>query len=83
LDIHADKRLAILSSERLLPKTVGNRCRDTHPSIRLGVSCERAGGRLVGGIGHKDTTRKLTKSPSMVPYMLTETEQPTREHSWN
>ena len=80
----ADRSLAQLSPERLHPSTDRNRCRDPQPNISQssGESCDRTGDRGEQARGAKDTTRRPTESTSLGPWGLTETEPPTKEHTW-
>jgi hypothetical protein len=47
--------------------------------VDLGQSCRRGRGGIEGNRGIKDTTRKVTESKYLSPYILTESEPPTIE----
>jgi hypothetical protein len=77
------RRLAWLFSERLYAAVDRGRCRDpiAKHQTELGEYCGRVGGRIGEPRGVKFTTGRTAESNTLVPWELTDTETPTREHA--
>jgi len=50
--------------------------------MELRDTCERFGGRIEGPEGERNCIRRRTESTNLNPWEVSETEPPTKEHTW-
>jgi len=51
--------------------------------MELRESCGRVGGRIEGSREDGDSTGRLIRSINLNPWKLSETEPPSKEHTWD